>query len=169
MDLDKIKKLFNNVKLTLHECSIGELLFMHHVTLESMEVIREYPDEEIYNTCVALEQSIYNEISKRLAEGKMDLTDPSDFYKQIRQYYDEVSIKHNKFSEDIQSSMLDMRKQRKTKKNVNSFKDKLEKRGNAFFNDYKKSFNLKEPRSRMRIPTPEQIIRGRSPSDVPNN
>jgi archaellum component FlaC len=142
---------------------------MHHVTLESMEAIREFPDEEIHNTCVALEQSIYSEISKRLAEGKMDLTDPSNFYKQIRQYYDEVSTNHNRFSEDIQSSMLDMKKQRKTKKNVNSFKDKLEKRGNDFFKDYKKSFNLREPRSRMPVPSPDQIINGSSPSDVPNN
>lgn len=169
MDLEKIKRLFDNVKGTLNECSIGELLFMHHVTLESMEAISEYNDEEIYKTCVALEQCIYNEISKRLASGAIDLTDPSDFFNQIKQYYDEVDTHSNKFSEDIQASMLDMKKKRSSKKNIRSFKEKLEKRGNDFFMQYKKSFNLKDKPSKLRIPSPDEIINGKPPKDVPNN
>ena len=168
MDLEKIKRLFDNVKSTLHECSIGELLFMHHVTLESMDAISEFSDEEIYKTCAALEQCIYNEISKRLSSGEIDLTDPSDFFSQIRSYYDEAAETH-KFSEDIQASMLDMRKKRKSKKNIRSFKDKLEKRGNDFFQQYRKSFNLKDKSSFNRIPTPDEIINGRPPKDAPNN
>jgi hypothetical protein len=169
MDLDKIKQLFENVKSTLHECTIGELLFMHHVTLESMEAISEFNDEEIYNTCVALEQCIYNEISKRLRNGEIDLKDPSDFYNQIKQYYDEVADNTNKFSEDIQASMLDMKKKRPAKKNVKKFKDKLEKRGNDFFMDYRKSFEMRESPPKMRIPSPEEIINGKSPKNIPNN
>lgn len=161
MDIERIKSLIQKISEQLPDAQIGELLFMHHISLETIEMLREYADEDVMKYCVALEQSIYNEIHRRVDNGELDLKDPQDFYSKLKDFYEDAE--QSEYGEQIKASFLNMRKKKKGPK-----KSGIEKHGNEFFERYRKELGLKINKPKMKIPSPDEIIKGKSPDDIPN-
>jgi len=168
MDTDKIKALIASISENLHDCGVGELLFMHHVSLETLDLLSEFSDDEVYKYCLAMEQSIYNEINRRIDNGEFDLSDPQDLYGKLKQYY--ADAENSKFGEEIKASFLNMRKKKGKKSAVSDFQDRLAKQGADFFARYKKEMGIREPKLKRKIPSPSDIINGKNTDpDIPNN
>jgi len=168
MDLAKLKQMAVEISDNISTCEIGELLFMHHVILETLDLVQDLEEgNDARQLCVGVEQSIYNEISRRIATGKLKMDDPGDFMYQIKQYYENQGPAAH-LTEDIKSSLLDKKTKRKTRKKLSEFDEKLAKRGNEFFEKYRSMFKIK-PLPYSRVPTPEEIINSKSPKDIPNN
>ena len=168
MDINKVKSLIASITENLHDASIGEVLFLHHVSMETLDMMAELEGEEIYMHLAALEQSIYNEIHRRVDLGQLDLSDPQDFYGKLKQYYE--AAEQSKFGEDIKASFLNMKRKRGKKTAVDDFKTKLTSHGTEFFERYRKELGLKTPKKTPKIPSPSDIINGKSRGkDIPNN
>ena len=159
MDVNKIKSLIASITSSLQDASIGELLFMHHTTLETVDMLAEFGDDELMGYCAGLEQAIYNEIHRRIDNGEINLTDPQDFYGKLKDYYDKAS--NSVYGDQIKASFINMRR-KKSKKGI-------EKHGKEFFEKYRKELGLKEKKTKLKIPSPDEIIRGKTPKGIPNN
>lgn len=170
MDINKVKSLVASITQNLPDAGIGELLFMHHVSMETLDMMADMEEEEAYKYLVAMEQSIYNEIHRRVDLGQLDLSDPQDFYGKLKQYYE--AAESSKFGEDIKASFLNMKRKRGKKSALEDFKGKLTRHGTDFFERYKKEVGLKDKPAKKgpKIPSPSDIINGKSKgTDIPNN
>lgn len=166
MDLDKLKSMAAAISESISTCEVGELLFMHHVILETIDVVQELPEEDATRSlCVGIEQSIYNEIARRISTGDLKLDDPSDFLYKVKDYYTGTGVVGS-LTEDIKSNILN--KKRDKRKAAKEFDEKLAKRGSEFFNKYRSMFKMK-PVPYSKVPTPDEIINNKSPKDIPNN
>lgn len=167
MDINRIKTLIANITENLQDCGVGELLFMHHVSLSTLDVLSD-DDEEVLGYCQALEQSIYNEITRRIDSGEIDITDPQDLYSRLKQYY--TNAENSKFGMEIKASFLNMRKKKGKKGAISDLQEG--KLGKEFFDRYKKEMGIKDPKPKRgapKVPSPDSIINGKPPPDVPNN
>jgi len=170
MDLDRIKKLIASITEGLGDVTVGELLFLHHVTLETLDLLSEFSEEDVYKYCTAMEQSIYNEITRRIDNGELDLSDPQGLYKRLEDEYE--NAESSQFGEEIKASFLNIRRKKGKKSVVSDFQDKLAKQGSDFFARYKKEMGVKDPKPKRgtpKIPSPSEIIDGKSPPGTPNN
>lgn len=165
---ERIQALIIHITERLPQCEIGELLFMHHVILETMDMIAEDKEQDVYKYCAGLEQSIYNEVSLRISRGDLNLADPQDLYSRLKEHYEYAG--DSAISREIKESMIKFRKKRGSKAALKQFEERIMKQGIDFFERYKQELGIKEPRLRpkYRIPTPSEIINGKTPPDVPN-
>jgi hypothetical protein len=168
MDLNHIKKMAAQISDSITDCEIGELLFMHHVILETIDMVKELGDDhEATRLCQGIEQSIYNEISRRIAAGNLKLQDPSDFLMHIRDYYSEPG-ELTGLAEGIKDNILNKKRGRKSPKKNAEFEKRISERGLDFFKKYKDQFGIKESRY-PKVPSPDELINGKPPKDIPNN
>lgn len=164
MNFERIQKLAEKVMAGLHEAEIGELIFMHHVIMQTISMLKDCDEPDTLQICDTIEQAIFNEISRRVASGKISFIDPDALQAQIIEYY-ENSPRNSELAKelknDLMESYMDTAKRGKKKKSG------MEKENRAFLKRYEEAFNLK--RKKMKIPSPNEIINGKSPSDIPNN
>ena len=161
MNLEKIKKLAERVKAGLREAEIGELIFMHHVVMQTIDMLRDENEVEAISICDALEQSIYNAISKKISNGEIGISNPSALEETILRYYED-SPRNSPIARELKDNLMDTF----VSKGKRGNKRKIEKEKEDFVERYEKTFRVKKKR---RVPSPEEIINSKTPKDIPNN
>lgn len=164
MNLDRIQRLAEKVMAGLHESEVGELIFMHHVILQTIDMLKDCDEPDTLQICDTLEQAIFNEISRRVASGKISFVDPGELESQIIEYYENSprnSELARELKHDLMESYMDKAKRGSKKKS------KMDKENRAFLKRYEEAFNLK--RKKMKVPSPKELIEGKSVPGLPNN
>ena len=55
MNLDRIQRLAEKVMAGLHESEVGELIFMHHVILQTIDMLKDCDEPDTLQICDTLE------------------------------------------------------------------------------------------------------------------
>jgi len=161
MDFERIQKLAENVMAGLGECPVGELIFMHHVIINTIQLLKDVDEPEIMQVCDTLEQALFNEVSRRVSDGRITFHDPEQMELQIFEFYTR-SATDSELAKSLKEDLLD-EYMRRAKRNKNG----MDKENKEFLKRYTKAFGMKQ--KKLKVPSPSEIINGESPPGIPNH
>ena len=160
MDFERLQHLAEEIMSGLGDAPIGELVFMHHVIINTIQLLKDVDEPEILQICDTLEQALFNEISRRVHDGRIAFHDPDALQLQIAEFYTRSSS-DSELARTLKEDLLDEYMRRAKRK-----KNGMEKENREFLKRYRKAFGIK---NKYKVPSPNEIINGKSPPDIPNN